>query len=58
MYWCMLCVYEDRKDKQLIVQAKEKLASVDSQLEQLHRQEKSLEKSIETKSERKKLSVF
>ena len=62
MYLCVcvcvcVCVCY-RKDKQLIDQVKEKLASVDSQLVQLQREEKTLERNITTKSEQKKLSIF
>ena len=39
-------------------QVKEKIRGVDSQLEDLHRQETALQRSIATKSEHKKLAVF
>lgn len=37
---------------------KEKLMSVESQLEALHRQERNIEKDISAKSDKKKLSIF
>lgn len=39
-------------------QVQEKLASVESHLEQLYRKEKIIERDITAKSDRKKLSVF
>lgn len=50
--------HQKRKEKQLVEQVKEKIRGVDSQLEDLHRQESALQRSIATKSERKKLAVF
>lgn len=47
-----------RKDKGLESQVREKLAGVDTKLEQMIRQERSLENNITTKSERKKLAIF
>lgn len=37
---------------------KEKLSAVEKQLTQLQREEQTIEKSITSKSERRKLSVF
>lgn len=58
----MSCDYSsvscDRKDKQLVEQVKDKLQSVESQLEQLHRQGGNIERDITAKSDKKKLSIF
>ena len=39
-------------------QVKEKLQAVESQLEQLQRQERTIERDIAAKSDKRKLSVF
>lgn len=39
-------------------QVKEKLLAVEAHLEQLHKQERNIERDIAAKSDKKKLSIF
>lgn len=50
--------HKERKDKVMVSQAQEKLAANERLLARLQREEQTIQRSITTKSERKKLSVF
>ena len=50
-----VCVYSDKATE---AHYKEKIAGIERQLLDLHRQEQSLQDGMKSKTERKKLSIF